>query len=204
MASLVFQRVFAASQRLFSLLGSFIRNGPGRKLKKDFKDQTSETRGVCTCSAALHTHWLQCTAWLPQVGLGPAVFGIVSSGTANGVGKPKEVCEQRGSGEIGSNFHRAPPPPSTSAHRYILITATHRSHFANLQRTRDSSPQGEGWQSYADLSCSKPVLCYGEQLCLHCPLCSVLLFEDCLPVSRLMHRKDWLVCLSLRMSLRWL
>lgn len=56
---MVVRRVFAACQRLFSLLGSFIRDGPDRKLKKNFKDQTLLPRhGAFIRAQELCTHTL--------------------------------------------------------------------------------------------------------------------------------------------------
>lgn len=189
---MVFRRVFAASQRLFSLLGTFIGNGPDRQLERNFKDQTLPRRHrafVCICSGALHTHWLQGTACLSQAGLGPAVLGIVSSGTASGVGKSVNR-------EVRRDTPRLPDFSSswTSAHRYIFTTATHRSHFAKLQRARDSSLQGEGWQSMLDLSCSKPAL--------PAPHCSLSLNTVSLFLVFCTLRAG--LCLSLMVALRWL
>lgn len=55
------------------------------------------------------------------------------------------------------------------------------------------SPQDLCWASAALSLCSAP-----DTACeCHCPaLCGLLLFEDCLPVSRFLHHEDWLMCVT--------
>lgn len=144
------------------------------------------------CSGALHTlaagHRMSISGG----------FGPCCSWTASGVGKSVNREVRRDTPQLSQT--PLPPGPQLTG---TSSPQPHRSHFGNLQGTRDSSPQGEGWQSALDLSCSACAPLDSGVPALTALLWCVSL-KDCLPVSRLLQHEDWLVCLSLRVFLRWL